>query len=44
MSTTSHHPMGGRPKKEWAQVGEGHPDWLQLAEEAKVFVALGAGR
>ena len=41
---TRFDPMGGRPMKEWAQVSDGHPDWLQLVEEAKAFVASGAGR
>jgi len=32
-------PMGGRPMKEWVQVTyENHPEWPELAKEAKEYV------
>jgi TfoX/Sxy family transcriptional regulator of competence genes len=41
---TPFDPSGrNRPMKDWAQLGEGQGDWLALAEEAKAFVASGAG-
>jgi hypothetical protein len=32
-------PVGGRPMRQWALVGEPTDDWLDLAEEAREFVA-----
>ena len=29
----------GRPMKDWALIGEPADDWLELADEARVFVA-----